>query len=63
MIRRHSHDDRQSNPVNHEREILQQRLGDEKKYFLSYLGGGDFLVHVIGIDREVDRIYAEARED
>ena len=59
MIREMIEEERKRQPVKREREILRQRLGETEKYFLSYLGGGDFLVHVIGIDADVDRIYQE----
>lgn len=59
MIREMIEEERKRQPVKREREILRQRLGETEKYFLSYLGGGDFLVHVIGIDTDVDRIYLE----
>jgi hypothetical protein len=34
---------------------MRKRLNDEEKYRACYLGGGDFLVHVMGIDPVIDR--------
>jgi hypothetical protein len=45
-----------------ERTELHKRLGDEIKYRVGYLGGGDFIVHVMGIDPAMDRSVA-AMED
>ncbi len=33
---------------------LKKRLVDTQKYRMCYLGGGDFLVHVMGIDLAID---------
>jgi hypothetical protein len=41
--------------INLEQTTLRKCLGDEEKYRLCYLGGGDYLVHVMGIDPEIDQ--------
>ncbi|MFA5864485.1 MAG: hypothetical protein WC975_07330 [Phycisphaerae bacterium] len=45
--------------VEWERNRLRLLLGGEDKYNVAYLGGGDFLVHVMGIDPQMDRIIKE----
>jgi len=47
----------ESSIVDRELTRLRERLGDGKTYRVCYLGGGDFLVHAMGIDPEMDRIF------
>ena len=45
--------------IERERNRLKLLLGGEEKYTISYLGGGDFMVHVMGIDLEIDHVIKE----